>query len=67
MKSLLLAAALGLGSLALLAVPSQDEGLELGVAAPNVTATTWFNHLGTQIDLNAFKNQAVVLEFWATW
>jgi hypothetical protein len=67
MKSLLLAAALGLGSLAVLAVPSQDEGLEVGSVAPNVTATTWFNHLGTQIDLNAFKDQAVVLEFWATW
>ena len=67
MKSLFLAAALGLGSLAVLAVPSQDEGLEVGAAAPNVTASAWFNHLGTQIDLNAFKDQAVVLEFWATW
>lgn len=62
----LAAALLGLGALAVVARPAA-EGLELGTPAPNVTASSWFNHIGTDIDLADFKGQAVVLEFWATW
>ena len=59
-------AALALGAIAVIARPA-TEGLELGKPAPNITATSWFNHLGTDIDLSDFKGQAVVVEFWATW
>ncbi len=41
--------------------------LEIGAAAPNATASAWFNHIGADFDLASLKGQAVVLEFWATW
>lgn len=62
----LAASMLGAAALVAFARPSA-EGLEIGTAAPNATATEWFNHIGTDLDLASLKGQAVVLEFWATW
>lgn len=67
MKLNALAAAL-VGATALVAFARPEpQGLETGTAAPNATATEWFNHIGTDFDLASLKGQAVVLEFWATW
>jgi len=70
MKSTTLASLLlGATALAALAQPALGPVAEANVdaPAPNVTATTWFNHIGADFDLASLKGQAVVLEFWATW
>jgi len=60
------ASLVGAAALVAFARPSA-EGLEIGSAAPNATASEWFNHIGADLDLASLKGQAVVLEFWATW
>jgi hypothetical protein len=38
-----------------------------GSAAPQIAASTWYNHIGANPDLESLRGQAVLLEFWATW
>ncbi|HIG11290.1 MAG TPA: hypothetical protein EYQ59_06545 [Planctomycetes bacterium] len=38
-----------------------------GSAAPEIEASTWFNHIGANPDLESLRGQAILLEFWATW
>jgi hypothetical protein len=40
---------------------------EVGSPAPEVSASAWYNHIGTNPDLASLRGQAVLLEFWATW
>ena len=39
----------------------------VGADAPDITAPTWFNHLGRTINKNNLGGNAVLVEFWATW
>jgi hypothetical protein len=43
------------------------EGPEIGATAPEISGTTWFNHIGRPLTLNNLRGQAVLIEFWATW
>lgn len=38
-----------------------------GTSAPEISAKTWYNHLGANPDLESLRGKAVLLEFWATW
>ncbi len=40
---------------------------DVGTAAPEISGSTWFNHIGADPDLESLRGQAVLLEFWATW
>lgn len=62
--SLLLAgAALSLG---MAATPAPDLPSP-GSKAPDITASTWFNHLGKDPNIESLRGKAILLEFWATW
>jgi hypothetical protein len=39
----------------------------VGADAPDITAPTWFNHLGRTINKTNLGGNAVLVEFWATW
>lgn len=47
-------------------LPAPD-GPEVGRAAPEINGKAWFNNLVADPKLTAFRGQAVLLEFWATW
>jgi hypothetical protein len=67
---LLLAALLGLATLPIAfstATPVAIEKPAVGADAPDITAPTWFNHLGRTINKNNLGGNAVLVEFWATW
>ena len=67
---LLLAALLGLATLPIAvstATPAAIEKPAVGADAPDITAPTWFNHLGRTINKNNLGGNAVLVEFWATW
>jgi hypothetical protein len=37
-----------------------------GDKAPEISAKTWFNHIGPTPDLASLRGRAVLIEFWAT-
>lgn len=49
------------------AAPAAIEKPAVGADAPDITAPTWFNHLGRTINKNNLGGNAVLVEFWATW
>ena len=71
--NLLLAALVAVVGAALLphavtaAAPVAAEKPAVGADAPDITAPTWFNHLGRTINKNNLGGNAVLVEFWATW
>lgn len=68
MKKLLALALVATGAIAVAGFRSPTPGHpEVGSAAPEIGAKTWFNHIGRPLDLESLKGQAVMLEFWATW
>jgi len=54
-------------ALAVSAFRAPAEGIEPGTAAPELTARTWFNHIGRPLTLDNLGGNAVLVEFWATW
>jgi thiol-disulfide isomerase/thioredoxin len=55
---------------ALAALPFGSRSLdrpEAGDAAPEISAPTWYNHLGQAPSLAQLRGQAVLIDFWATW
>ena len=58
-----LGAAIALGA----ATNTAPDLPEVGSAAPAITASTWFNQIGSNPDLASLRGQAILLEFWATW
>lgn len=61
-----LAAAL-LTAAALPLIHARSERPGPGQMAPEISAPTWFNHLGQSPDLASLRGQAVLIDFWATW
>ena len=61
-------AATALLALSFLVSPARaDEMPEVGAAAPEINAKTWFNQLGAEPTLASLRGSAVMIEFWATW
>jgi hypothetical protein len=61
------AVALAATGLAFEAAAPKGGGPEVGKPAPEISAKSWLNHLGTDPSLANLRGQAVLLEFWATW
>ncbi len=48
----------------------QDEPAEIdpvGMMAPELQATEWFNHIGQMPSLESLKGKVWIVEKWATW
>jgi hypothetical protein len=60
-------AALALATLTLSASFARPDDPDIGKAAPEIDATTWFNQLGAAPNLASLRGSAVMIEFWATW
>ncbi|MDF1838778.1 MAG: hypothetical protein P1V35_12985 [Planctomycetota bacterium] len=68
----LLSALLALGATAV-AIPStaslsfQEEADVVGQDAAEIETRTWFNHIGQNPSMEAYRGKVVVIEMWATW
>jgi len=40
---------------------------EPGSRAPQIEASTWYNHVGRTPSLASLEGKAILIEFWATW
>lgn len=60
-------AAVLLTAAALPLIHARSERPGPGQMAPEISAPTWFNHLGQSPDLAGLRGQAVLIDFWATW
>lgn len=68
MKALAIFAAASLALLPIFAFKSSAvEQPAVGTVPPEIDAQGWYNHLGPQPSLEAFRGQTVLVEFWATW
>ena len=66
--TLLAMAALGLPGGAIAAGDPTQPALRADeFAAPEIEATTWFNHIGQPLSLAALRGRPILVEVWATW
>ncbi len=49
------------------AAPCAIEGSAVGDSAPEISAPSWFNHIGPDPSLASLRGRTVLIEFWATW
>jgi hypothetical protein len=66
-NALLGAAALLLAAPLLVSSMRPADKIGAGEKALEISAPTWFNHIGKNPDLASLRGKAVLIEFWATW
>jgi hypothetical protein len=49
------------------AFQNAEEVDVIGQEAPEIETRTWFNHIGQNPSMAAYRGKVVVIEMWATW
>ncbi|MFT4647382.1 MAG: hypothetical protein ACI87O_000672 [Planctomycetota bacterium] len=52
---------------ATVAFQDAEEVDVIGLEAPEIETRTWFNHIGQNPSMAAYRGKVVVIEMWATW